>query len=259
MRTDFDYSGASVVVTGASQGIGLAVARAYALAGADVLVISDTDDIPSVASELTREARRLIRGAFANVTKADELRSAFEGMSQIDVLINNSVLGTFSSTDGPRCDSERSRRVMDRGLAGLVVTTRAVVPLMAGKAPSIVNLLPPSRPKLDPDANAFEFSGNAVIDFTRTCAAELAPKGIRVNAVCTPDLRGKTSVARSSSRFVEDSVVEGSRVVEFTSAHPVDVPSEAEDATSACMFLTSNGARFITGQTLVLRQVEITP
>lgn len=259
MRTDFDYSGASVVVTGASRGTGLAVARAYALAGADVLVISDTDDIPSVASELTREARRLIRGAFADVTKADELRSAFEGMSHIDVLINNSVLGTLSSTDGLRGDSERSRRVIDRSLKGLLVTTRAVVPLMAGKAPSIVNLLPPSRPELDPDANAFEFSGNAVIDFTRTCAAELAPKGIRVNAVCTPDLRGKTLVARSPSRFVGDGPAQGSRVVDLSSAHPVGAPSEREDATGACMFLTSNGARFITGQTLVLRQVEITP
>ncbi|MBD9596907.1 SDR family oxidoreductase [Ensifer sp. ENS05] len=258
MQTQFDYSGASVVVTGASRGIGFAVAEGYAMAGADVLIVSSGSDISSVAEDLTRRAKRLVRGAVADISDGKQLAHVFDGIGRIDVLVNNAGLELMTPVDDLSDQVESDfRRIVDINITGTFLTTRLAVPYMTGKGASIINTSSIWGRTSEAGFSAYAASKHATMGLTRTLAKELAPRGIRVNAVCPGWVRTVASM-RSLARMSDlTGRTEEDLLAEITANQILPGLMEPADMASAYLFLSSSAAGNITGQGLMVDRGEV--
>jgi NAD(P)-dependent dehydrogenase (short-subunit alcohol dehydrogenase family) len=186
MRLD----GRAAVVTGGSQGLGLAVAQAFAAEGADLLICARGEEALEKARALlsarARPGRRVL-SAVADVSRPDDaerlVRTAVEGFGRLDVLVNNA--GVYGPM-GPVEDVDWSEwtRAIEINLMGTVLPCRAALTYMkkAGQG-KIINLSGGGATAPLPRFSAYAASKAAVIRFTETLAEEVRADGIDVNAV----------------------------------------------------------------------------
>jgi 2-hydroxycyclohexanecarboxyl-CoA dehydrogenase len=235
-------AGKVVLVTGAARGIGAGIARAAAEAGAAVA-------LGDVAERTVREAAAAL-GARAlplvmDVSDARSVRAAVDEaearLGPIDVLVNNAGIDVI----GPFLDSseETWERLWAVNLKGTLLATRAVLHGMVARARGrIVNL--------GSDAGRVGSSGEAVysatkggvIAFTKTLAREVARHGVTVNCVCP----GPTDTALLEQVREYDERLHAS----LARAIPLRRLGRPEDVAAAVVFLASDAAAYITGQTL---------
>lgn len=181
-------SGKQILVTGASRGIGLAIAQACAAEGAR-LALAARD-----AASLCKAARAVpgaqaIRADVASARSVDRLFHAVRReLGGLDVLINNA--GVFTYKAFVRTSLEEWERNQRTNLTSLFLTTKAALPLLErSPAGHIVNILSISSRKAFPKCSAYCASKFGALGFTRVIAEEFRPLGIRVTAV----LPGSTS------------------------------------------------------------------
>jgi 2-hydroxycyclohexanecarboxyl-CoA dehydrogenase len=235
-------AGKVVLVTGAARGIGAGIARAAAEAGAAVA-------LGDVAERTVREAAAAL-GARAvplvmDVSDARSVRAAVDEaearLGPIDVLVNNAGIDVI----GPFLDSseETWERLWAVNLKGTLLATRAVLHgMVARERGRIVNL--------GSDAGRVGSSGEAVysatkggvIAFTKTLAREVARHGVTVNCVCP----GPTDTALLEQVREYDEKLHAS----LARAIPLRRLGRPEDVAAAVVFLASDAAAYITGQTL---------
>ncbi|MDO5706712.1 MAG: SDR family oxidoreductase [Paracoccus sp. (in: a-proteobacteria)] len=236
--------GKTAIVTGGASGFGAGIARKFAAEGARVLIADlDGQAAAQVAAGIGGIACQ------TDVARPDSVaamtQTAIQAFDRIDILVNNAGI-----THQPAPLEEVSEDDFDRVFAvnckSVYLTARAVVPLMksAGSG-SIVNIASTAGLSPRPRLNWYNASKGWMITATRTMAVELAPAGIRVNALCP--VAGETPLLAS---FMGDDTPE--MRAKFLSTIPIGRFSTPDDLGNAACFLASDEASMITGATLTV-------
>lgn len=232
-------AGKTAIVTGAGSGFGAGIARRFAAEGAQVLV-ADRDDIAAaaVAGEIGGLPVAVdVADAAAVEAMAD---AAMDAWGRIDILVNNAGV-----THLPAAMEEVSEDDFDRVFAvnckAVYLTARAIVPHMkaAGRG-AIVNIASTGGVSPRPRLSWYNASKGWMITATRAMAVELAPTGIRVNAV--NPVAGETPLLKSF--MGEDTPEVRAR---FLASIPIGRFSTPEDIANAALYLASDEASMVTG------------
>ncbi len=229
-----------ILVTGASSGIGAAIARELAGAGATVVVgyRSGGGEADAIASQIGGRAVQ------ADVSTADGAKQLVEEAGDVDVLVNNAGI----TRDGvlARMSDEDWDSVLDTNLSSVFYTCRAVTrSMMKKRGGAIVNLSSVHGLLMAADSLIYEAGKSAVIGITRQMAIDFGPRGIRVNAICP----GHIVTERIAERTWKDNP-SGLRF--FEAQYPVRRTGKPVDIANGIVFLCSDEASFITGHALAI-------
>ena len=235
-------AGRTVVVTGAARGVGRAIATACAAADAR-LVLADilADELAETAARLKADGASL-RALSLDLADPQSIAAfaadiaVYEGV--VDGLVNNAAIATgIGGPEFDEIDIDVWDKVMRVNVRGTWLVTRALVPLM--RHGRIVNLASDTALWGAPRLLAYTASKGAVMAMTRSLARELGPRGIGITAVAPGILRCE------ATEYVPE---ERHRLYETGRAVPG--PQVPEDITATILFLLSEGALAMTGQTI---------
>ena len=233
------------VVTGASKGIGAAIARHLAAEGASVVVnySSSRQGAEKVVAGIVAAGGKAIAigGSVAVETEVvhlfDEVKKAY---GRVDVLVNNAGVYAFSPIEAVTADEYR--RQFDTNVLGVLLTVKAALPLFPATGGSVVNISSVVSTMAPPGSSVYSGTKGAVDTITRVLAKELGPKNIRVNAI-NP---GMVATEGTDTAGLIGSDME-KQVVATT---PLGRVGQPEDIALPAVFLASDDARWITGETL---------
>jgi NAD(P)-dependent dehydrogenase (short-subunit alcohol dehydrogenase family) len=239
-------SGKTAIVTGGTQGIGLATVRGFIAEGACVVVVARSEPPPELSREFDQERLVFRRG---DVTSEDTaplaVEEAISRFGSLDVLVNNAGIDwTGQLMDASLADLER---VLAVNLIGPFLMLREVARFMRDGGGSIVNVTSRTASVGVPAMSLYSASKGALASLTRAAAVEWAPLGIRVNAVAP----GLTDTPLARAWFDQQPEPESfQRRVEATI--PQRRLATPEDVASAVLFLASDDSSHITGVTLAV-------
>ncbi|BDC50336.1 oxidoreductase [Bryobacterales bacterium F-183] len=238
-------TGKVAVVTGASKGIGAAVAKKLAAEGASVVVnyASSKEGADRVVNEIVSAGGKAIAvggsvSQEADVTKIfEETKAAF---GKVDILVNNAGVYSFAPIDYFNADDYR--RQYDINVLGVLLTTKTALPLFPAEGGSIINISSVVS-SLAPPATAVYSSTKAAVDtITKVLAKELGARKIRVNAV-NPGIvitEGAHAAGIADSDFEKQAVA----------GTPLGRAGQPDDIADPVAFLASDDSRWITGETI---------
>ena len=239
-----DLSGKSAVVTGAGRGIGAAIARRLAAAGAAVVVNFRSSGREAVAVARQIEAAGGAAVALqADVTRPEEVERLMAGAiathGGLDILVNNAGIYPVSSL--LEMAEDEWDAVVDANLKSVHLCTQAAAERMIerGEGGAIVNIASIEGHSPAPLHAHYDAAKAGVIMHTRSAAQELGPHGIRVNAVSPGLIRADG---------IEEAWPEG--VARWLAAAPLGRMGEAVEVADACLFLASPASGWITGAVL---------
>ena len=228
--------GKLALVTGASKGIGRAIAQELARAGAQVVIgyRSGKDEAEQLATELGARAVQ------ADVSSPDDAKRLVEEAGDIDILVNNAGL----TRDGllARMSDDDWRTVIDTNLSSVFYTCRAVTrPMMKKRAGSIVNISSVVGVHGNWGQTNYAASKAGIIGFTKSLARELGSRNIRANVVAPGYV--KTALTEVLPEEATKAMIENT---------PLARVAEPEEIAGAVRFLASDQASFITGEVLLV-------
>jgi len=232
-------NGKTAIVTGAASGFGAGIARRFAAEGAVVMVADlNADGAQAVAREIDGLAQTVDVARDASV--AAMARAALDAWGRVDILVNNAGI-----THLPAAMEDVSEADFDRVLAvnakSVYLTARHLVPAMkAAGAGAILNIASTAGVSPRPRLNWYNASKGWMITATRAMAIELAPHGVRVNAL--NPVAGQTPLLAS---FMGEDTPE--MRAKFLATIPMGRFSTPDDLASAALFLCSDEASLITG------------
>ena len=228
--------GKRALVTGASRGIGRAVATELAQAGAEVVLgfRSGTDEAESLAAELGARAVQ------ADVSSAEDAARLVEEAGDLDILVNNAGL----TRDGllARMSDDDWRVVIETNLSSVFYTCRAVCrPMMKRRAGSIVNVSSIVGVRGNWGQTNYAASKAGIIGFTKSLARELGSRNVRANVVAPGYV--KTQLTDVLPEEATQAMLQST---------PLGRLGEPADVAGAVRFLCSDEASFITGEVLLV-------
>jgi len=236
-RTAFgSLEGKNALVTGGSRGIGAAIARELAAAGATVVVgyRSGKEEAELVAGEVGGRAVQ------ADVANADDAKRLVEEAGDLDILVNNA--GTTRDGVLARMSDDDWRAVVETNLSSVFYTCRAVSRgMMKRRAGSIVNLSSIVGIHGNWGQTNYAASKAGIIGFTKSLAQELGSRGVRANVIAPGYI--KTALTE---------VIPEEAKQQMLSLTPLGRLGDPEDVAGAVRFLCSDAAAFITGEVLVV-------
>jgi NAD(P)-dependent dehydrogenase (short-subunit alcohol dehydrogenase family) len=238
----FDLSGRLALVTGAGRGIGEACALGLAEAGADLVLVSRSrEELTQVARRAEAMGRRA-QAAPCDVTSAEDVRAVAEAAGRVDILVNS------AGTNVPEPFLDVAEQTFDAliavNLKGTFLMSQAVGRSMAEQGEgSIVNISSQMGHVGGPNRTAYCASKHGVEGLTKAMALDLAPRGVRVNAVAPTYI--ETPMTR---RFLADPQFHADTV----SRIPLGRVGSVDDVVGAVVYLASPAAALVTGASLLI-------
>ncbi|MEZ4314916.1 MAG: glucose 1-dehydrogenase [Polyangiaceae bacterium] len=248
MKSPITLEGKVVLVTGGSRGIGEAIAHGCGSVGAKVAIASRKLEGVTAAAERLRKEGITVEPFACHTGKLEDIQRLVQGtvdkLGKIDVVVNNAAtnpyFGPMMSVEDAAFDKtfevnvkgyfhvarEVARHLIDRGSPGAIVNIASIQGI--GGAPL---------------QGVYAMTKAAVISMTRTLAVELAPSKIRVNAIAPGLVDTRFSAALTANKDISERVI--SRTPQARYAEP-------DEIAGAAVFLASDAASFITGETLVV-------
>jgi 3-oxoacyl-[acyl-carrier protein] reductase len=236
-------SGQTAVITGASRGIGRAIAEKLAANGANVVLVATRQEvIAGVAAEVAAKYGVNAKGFACDVSNFDAvqdlLKSSIAEFGQIDILVNNA--GITKDSLLMRMKEADWDSVIDINLKSVFNGAKAVARhMIKNKSGRIINMSSINGIVAQPGQANYAASKAGVIGITKSLAKELAAKNVTVNAVAPGFIQ--TDMTDELSEAQKDAV---------KAQIPAGVLGEVDDIANAVLFLASPGAKYITGQVL---------
>ncbi len=247
-----DFADKVVLVTGASRGIGAAIARAFAHEGAAVAInyLSNHEAAGEVAAtchELGGTAQTIAADVTDSNAVASLVETTVDSFGSIDVLVNNAFRQYVFDPEQRRLFWETPWSCYQEQFEGAVRSTyqlcQAVLPVMKARtAGSIVNVATNLVDRPTIPYHDYTTAKSALVGFSRNLAAELGPFGIRVNCVA-PGLIYPTDASRATKEDVKNAII---------GQTPMRRLGQPDDVAGAVLFLASDWSRFMTGQVLTV-------
>lgn len=245
-RIKVDLSGQTALVTGASRGIGKAIALALGAAGAKVACLARNEEkLKETVNEIT-SAGGAAEAFACNVTDSEAVQAIVEKIhadwDRLDIVVNNA--GITRDTLIPRMTDEDWDEVITTNLRSVFLLTRAATGvMMRQKTGRIINISSVSGLMGNPGQSNYSASKAGIIGFTQTVARELASKKrkITVNAICPGFIA--TEMTDALGPALDEEVKK--RI-------PAQRLGQAEEIADAVLYLSSGSASYITGQVLTL-------
>lgn len=239
--------GKVAIVTGASKGIGAAIAKHLAAEGASVVVnyASSKEGADRVVNEITKNGGKAI-AVQADVAKTENIDRLFtetkKAFGKLDILVNNAGVYEFTPIDG--VTEERFYKHFDLNVLGLLLASKKAASYFGREGGSIINISSAVSTFTPPNSAVYTATKGAVDAITRTLAKELGPRNIRVNSI-NPGMVETEGVHAAG-------FAEGDFRKQFEALSPLGRIGQPDDVAPAAVFFASPDASWITGETLVV-------
>jgi NAD(P)-dependent dehydrogenase (short-subunit alcohol dehydrogenase family) len=245
--SEFSLEGQVAIITGASRGIGRAIALRFARAGASVVVSSRSlDNVQAVASTITS-----VGGAAfpiqAHVGRPEDVaqlvQHTLDTFGRLDIAVNNAATNPHF---GPLLDADEGQldKILDTNLKGCFRVCKAVVPHMAAAGGGkIINMASIAGLRPSPGMGIYGVSKAAIIMLTQVLAQELGPSNIQVNAIAPGVIKTRFSQILWQMPQFADPIL---------SSLPSRRFGDPEDVAGLTLFLASREADYVTGSTFLI-------
>jgi 3-oxoacyl-[acyl-carrier protein] reductase len=230
------------IVTGASKGIGAAIARQFAKAGAAVVVnyASSKDDADRVVGDILREGGRAV-AIQADVSKGADVKRLFAETKAVfgtpSILVNNAGVYRFGPLE--EVTEAEFHRQFDTNVLSTILTTQEAANAFDGHGGSVINLSSISSANPVPNSVVYSASKAAVDTITKALASELAGRKIRVNAIA-PGMTETEGLAVAG--------IEGETARNIGATLPMGRLGKPDDIASIAIFLASDQSAWLTGE-----------
>jgi 3-oxoacyl-[acyl-carrier protein] reductase len=243
-RIQVDLSGQGAIVTGASRGIGRAIALRLASSGAKIACVARSGDKLKETADAISAAGGTAEVHPCDVTDSAAVSKLVEGLAdkwgQLDIVVNNA--GITKDTLIPRMSDEDWDTVIATNLRSVFLFTRAAsLVMMRKRSGRIINISSVSGIMGNPGQANYSASKAGIIGLTRTVAQELAGRKVTVNAIC-PGF-----IASEMTEALGPAVLE-----EVKKRVPAKRLGEADEVADAVLYLASDSASYITGEVLTI-------
>jgi NAD(P)-dependent dehydrogenase (short-subunit alcohol dehydrogenase family) len=247
IRERFSMEGRTALVTGASRGIGRAIALAFAESGADLVLASrKREGLEAVA----KEVEALGRGASVmtvNMSQEESILALADEVSRkglaVDVLVNNAAVNPVM-TGILELDPSAWRKIMDANVTGIFLLTQKIARGMVGRGRgAIINIASTGGLQAGPGLAAYCVSKAAVIHLTKAMAIEFGPRGVRAN-VLAPGL----IETRMAQALLDNEIGYKS----YVTRNPLRRHGQPDEVAAAALLLASDAGSYINGEVLVV-------
>jgi NAD(P)-dependent dehydrogenase (short-subunit alcohol dehydrogenase family) len=245
MSATITLEGKVAIVTGASRGIGEAIARSFAANGAKVVLAArKLEGLEAVAASIGPSARAVAAHTGRESDCVALIQAAIAAFGKVDVLVNNAATNPFF---GPLVDADEGAwdKTFEVNLKGYFWTTREVVKHLRSRgAPgSIIHVASVAGLMASPAQGVYAMTKAAVLSMTKTLAYELAGDKIRVNAIAPGFVDTRFAAAVLKNEVLLDEVMK---------ITPMKRYAQPDEIAGGALYLASDSASYLTGQALVI-------
>lgn len=253
MSISFDFSGKRVLVTGASRGIGFAIAKAFAASGAELTILAEDENVLKAAKKLPGKVKALV----CDISDRNSVSTALADIHSLDVLVNNAGMEQPTPLNGvSKQVDDTFEKILSVNITGTHNITRALAGRLTDGGRIILTSSIWGKTSVA-EFSAYAASKHAMIGLTKTWAKELGSRNITVNAVCPGWVRTESAMASLKKMSESTGRSEAELEEEISSQQAIAKLMEPDDIAGLYLFLASSAASNVTGQAINIDRGEV--